>query len=264
MDVAISKVLGSSLHSWQWQFMRASKSVHILKPGQRVHLLPPCSVTLKYNRWNPGRTQLFADIRSALLGCSNTSQCALLSSTVTPAPATRANQTSELSSASLSQDCRDWDLEGWRVVLQDTGEEVGCVEEVLGIGCTSGGNAAVYEYSMLKVVDDINSPGLEVLVPWVDDIVKELDSRTHVVLIKPPDGLLELARRPEVLRNIRISLRRFGLHTEGQVEPHMPTRSQLHLAGEHELVEMIMAAGGFPSVAQALGFYSKRRPVGFW
>lgn len=81
-------------------------------------------------------------------------------------------------------DCRDWDLEGWRVVLQDTGEEVGCVEEVLGIGCTSGGNAAVYEYSMLKVVDDINSPGLEVLVPWVDDIVKELDSRNHVVLIK--------------------------------------------------------------------------------
>lgn len=68
MDVAISKVLGSSLHSWQWQFMRASKSVHILKPGQRVRLLPPCSVTLRYNRWNPGRTQLFADIRSALLG----------------------------------------------------------------------------------------------------------------------------------------------------------------------------------------------------
>lgn len=168
---------------------------------------------------------------------------------------------SELKPSPSAQDIRDWDLEGWEVVLEETGEGVGRVEEVLSLA--SYWDPSVVEYCLLKVFDS-SSPGIEYLIPWVEDVVKEVDAKAQCILIKPPEGLLELAKRPELLRKIRVALENFGLHTEGQAEPHMPTRRQLQAAGEHKLVEMIVAAGGFSSVAQDLRFRTKRRPVGFW
>lgn len=168
---------------------------------------------------------------------------------------------SELTPSPSAQDLLDWDLEGWEVVLEETGETVGRVEEVLSLA--SFWDPSVVEYCLLKVFDS-SSPGIEYLIPWVEDVVREIDSKAQSILIKPPEGLLELAKRPELLRKIRIALETFGLHTEGQKEPHMPTRRQLQAAGEHKLVEMIVAAGGFSSVAQDLRLRTKRRPVGFW
>ncbi|KAG0600498.1 hypothetical protein M758_11G039200 [Ceratodon purpureus] len=168
---------------------------------------------------------------------------------------------SELKPSPSAQDIRECDLEGWEVVLEETTEVVGRVEEVLSLA--SFWDPSVVEYCLLKVFD-MSSPGIEYLIPWVEDVVKEVDSVGRRVFIKPPEGLLELAKRPELLRKIRIALEEFGLHTEGQTEPHMPTRRQLQAAGEHKLVEMIVAAGGFSSVAQDLRLRTKRRPVGFW
>ncbi|XP_024374746.1 uncharacterized protein [Physcomitrium patens] len=167
----------------------------------------------------------------------------------------------ELRMSPSAQDILEWDLEGWKVVLEETGEVVGRVEEVLNL--CSFWDPSVVEYCMLKVFDS-NSPGIEYLIPWVEDIVKEVDCNAERIFIKPPEGLLELAKRPELLRKIRTALEEFGLHTEGQKEPHMPTRRQLQAAGEYELVEMIMDAGGFSSVAQDLRLRTKRRPVGYW
>ncbi|KAG0595536.1 hypothetical protein M758_UG174800 [Ceratodon purpureus] len=76
-----------------------------------------------------------------------------------------------------------------------------------------------------------SSPGIECLIPWVEDVVKEVDSAGRRVFIKPLEGLLELAKRPELLRKIRIALEEFSSHTEGQKEPHMPTWHQLQAAG---------------------------------
>ena len=44
----------------------------------------------------------------------------------------------------------------------------------------------------------------------------------------------------------------------------MPTRAQLETAGHATLAADIAAAGGFASVATALGLRARRRPDGFW
>lgn len=78
-------------------------------------------------------------------------------------------------------DIRDWDLEGWEVVLAETGEAVGRVEEVLSLA--SFWDPSVVEYCLLRVFD-ISSPGIEYLIPWVEDVVKEVDSEGHCIFIK--------------------------------------------------------------------------------
>eukprot|EP00850_Spirogloea_muscicola_P010463 SM000061S19290 [mRNA] locus=s61:535723:539610:- [translate_table: standard] len=47
-------------------------------------------------------------------------------------------------------------------------------------------------------------------------------------------------------------------------QPYMPTRRQLVAAGRQDIVARIAAAGGFLSVAAALGLRARRRPNGFW
>eukprot|EP00850_Spirogloea_muscicola_P007058 SM000035S13038 [mRNA] locus=s35:59115:63032:+ [translate_table: standard] len=47
-------------------------------------------------------------------------------------------------------------------------------------------------------------------------------------------------------------------------QPYMPTRRQLVAAGRQDIVARIAAAGGFLSVAEALGLRARRRPNGFW
>jgi ribosomal 30S subunit maturation factor RimM len=81
----------------------------------------------------------------------------------------------------LGLDIRDWDLEGWEVVLEETGEAVGRVEEVLSLA--SYWDPSVVEYCLLKVFDS-SSPGIEYLIPWVEDVVKEVDAKAQCILIK--------------------------------------------------------------------------------
>ncbi|KAL2622883.1 hypothetical protein R1flu_003088 [Riccia fluitans] len=200
------------------------------------------------------------------------------------------------------------DVQGWKVLRYETGENIGVVDEIIHIG--SPGSHEIYE-SVLKLVQ-LSTPnttlneeessdeedGLEFLVPLVEDIVKGIDIKLRCLFIKPPEGLLELARIPEILRRLEPQLLKFCQHQSAgiqscldsaeadqstrfsedarqlvawsrRVRPHsrdifMPTRRQLLSAGRHDLVEEIMAAGGFLSVAQALRLRSRRRPVGFW
>lgn len=221
-------------------------------------VLAPCSVALRRGvqispydlKWGGFRLREFYRCLRACRGPLPLSVACL-----------QVEPSSELKASPSAQDILDWNLEGWKVVLEETGEAVGRVEEVLSLA--SFWDPSVVEYCLLKVFDS-SSPGIEYLIPWVEDVVKEVDAKAQCILIKPPEGLLELAKRPELLRKIRVALETFGLHTEGQKEPHMPTRRQLQAAREQKLVEMIVAAGGFSSVAQDLRFRTKRRPVGFW
>ena len=48
------------------------------------------------------------------------------------------------------------------------------------------------------------------------------------------------------------------------IHVNLPTREELETRGEHKLVQAILAAGGFTTVAHKLGFRTKRRPNGFW
>jgi hypothetical protein len=114
---------------------------------------------------------------------------------------------SEVKASPSTQDILDWDLEGWKVVLDETGEAVGRVEEVLSLA--SYWDPSVVEYCLVRVFDS-SSPSIEYLILWVADVVKEEDIKAQCILIKPPDGLLELAKRPELLRKIRIELESFG------------------------------------------------------
>ncbi|KAG0606388.1 hypothetical protein M758_9G137200 [Ceratodon purpureus] len=78
-------------------------------------------------------------------------------------------------------DIRECDLEGWEVVLEETTEVVGRVEEVLSLA--SFWDPSVVEYCLIKVFD-MSSPGIEYLIPWVEDVVKEVDSVGRRVFIK--------------------------------------------------------------------------------
>ncbi|KAG6550698.1 hypothetical protein Mapa_007795 [Marchantia paleacea] len=204
------------------------------------------------------------------------------------------------------------DVQGWKVLRNETGEQVGIVDEIIHIG--PSGSDEIFE-SVLKLIqvsppeakprylsneaeDSDDVEGLEFLVPLVEDIVKGVDINLKCLFITPPAGLLELARIPEILKRLEPQLLDFCQHqnagilscldsVESQqstrfsedakqlvawsrsIQPHnrdvfMPTRRQLVSAGRQDLVEEIMAAGGFLSVAQALGLRSRRRPVGFW
>lgn len=67
------------------------------------------------------------------------------------------------------------------MVLDETGEAVGRVEEVLSLA--SYWDPSVVEYCLLRVFDS-SSPGIEYLIPWVDDVVKEVDIKAQCILIK--------------------------------------------------------------------------------
>ena len=71
----------------------------------------------------------------------------------------------------------DWELEGCTVKAGDT--SIGQVQSILKTGGTE----------ILVIADD---SGKEQLVPLAADIVVKIDTAARVILIDPPEGLLEL------------------------------------------------------------------------
>lgn len=192
---------------------------------------------------------------------------------------------------------------GWSVEVEGKGE-VGKVVEILHIGkAGSIGEEATYEYvlkvSQASVVgsselrsreQDLSNRlehfGTEILLPIVDEFVKHVDAKQKRLLVKPPDGLLELANRPEAIRQLLPEIQQFcrrharflqerfrgnkmikcdaSADLEQMVYTYMPTRAQLQAVGRFDLARRIQATGGFLFVAQCLGLKSTRRPNGFW
>lgn len=197
------------------------------------------------------------------------------------------------------------DVFGWSVEVEGEGK-VGKVIEILHIGRAGSniGECSPYEY-LLKVfqspVDALKTSrelgqasidkyeelsGTEVLIPIVDEFVRHVDTKRRCLQVQPPKGLLELARRPEVIRRLRPEIQLFcqrhakflqdrfienqkirydsSVDLQEIVHMYMPTRDQLQAVGRFDLIRRIKAAGGFLFVAQALGLKSTRRPNGFW
>jgi 16S rRNA processing protein RimM len=73
----------------------------------------------------------------------------------------------------------DWEFEGCSVVDLD-GKQVGKVSEVMRLGG---------EIETLAVV---NAVGKTIVIPMVEEIVKEVDLVGREIRIDPPEGLLEL------------------------------------------------------------------------
>ncbi|WP_149359982.1 ribosome maturation factor RimM [Lolliginicoccus suaedae] len=73
----------------------------------------------------------------------------------------------------------DHELEGLRAFLRDGGAELGTVREVL--------HTAAGELLAITTTE-----GKEVLVPFVTEIVPDIDLAAGRITIAPPDGLLEL------------------------------------------------------------------------
>jgi 16S rRNA processing protein RimM len=71
----------------------------------------------------------------------------------------------------------DWELEGCTVKVGD--KSIGQVRSVMRTGGTE----------ILVITDD---SGKEQLVPLAAEIVVEIDKAARVILIDPPDGLLDL------------------------------------------------------------------------
>ncbi len=74
------------------------------------------------------------------------------------------------------------DLMGLRVVLHDTGDELG---SIVAVDTSSG-----QELWGIATVD-----GYEILLPAVPEFVREIDIKHGLVRISPPEGLLELYRQ---------------------------------------------------------------------
>ena len=71
----------------------------------------------------------------------------------------------------------DWELEGCTVKVGD--ETIGKVQSVIKTGGTE----------ILRITDE---NGKEQLVPLVDSIVVEIDTAGKLIVVDPPDGLLDL------------------------------------------------------------------------
>lgn len=127
-------------------------------------------------------------------------------------------------------------LEGFSVVLAGTAEEVGVVEEVIGAG-GQGGQALLRVVAYrpnpfakppasrraagaaddpagagkdLNRADSSSSAAAAVatskevhFIPYVRDIVPQVDRKAGVVYVSPPEGLLELGRRQMLLEHLR-------------------------------------------------------------
>jgi 16S rRNA processing protein RimM len=70
-----------------------------------------------------------------------------------------------------------WQLEGCRVVTED-GRDVGCVTRI--------------EHGPAQDLWVVADGGIERLIPAVPEIVSEVDLAARRVVIRPPEGLLEL------------------------------------------------------------------------
>ncbi|CAK0783921.1 hypothetical protein CVIRNUC_007121 [Coccomyxa viridis] len=105
-------------------------------------------------------------------------------------------------------------------------------------------------------------------IPYVPQIVQQVNDIERELLVKAPTGLLSLGREKAALAYVEPLLRAF---MQQQQTPEgaahgapMPTRSELLAAGQQHLVRAIQHAGGFLTVAQLLGLRCKRRPPGYW
>eukprot|EP00249_Psilotum_nudum_P007450 c20565_g1_i3 orf=189-1175(+) len=214
------------------------------------------------------------------------------------------------------------DVCGWSVVFEGKGD-VGKVTEIVQVkrvGSTFDwdNEDSTYEF-MLKVTQTSNWVedrklgmagmrrrlvnvrngnrdkqllGTEYLIPIVDAFFREVDARKKRLVILPPQGLIELGKRPEAVRKLHPVILEFcqrhagilkerftarnkrnnkfkysqmsDVEIEDIVCSYMPTRDQLQAAGRWDLIKQIKAAGGFLFVAHALNLKSRRRPDGFW
>ena len=89
------------------------------------------------------------------------------------------------------------DLEGLRVVLQETGADVGVVVDVFrGAGSHDLLKVSVPPLPSPEGEDEQKrGPGEHVFVPFVKDIVPVVDMQRGVLEITPPPGLLELRQK---------------------------------------------------------------------
>ncbi|MCO5586850.1 hypothetical protein L7F22_040795 [Adiantum nelumboides] len=198
------------------------------------------------------------------------------------------------------------DVFGWRVEADGKGE-VGKVAEIVHVGRSGVGEDATttpYEY-LLKVVrpfssemessltmaasnayDQLESREIKILIPIVNEFMQYIDPVKKRLLVKPPDGLLELAARPEAIAKLQLEIELFckryanfleerfigskkvqgtcSIDYQKIVRSYMPTREQMFAVGRADLVRQIKDAGGFLYVAHALGLKTTRRPNGFW
>ena len=105
------------------------------------------------------------------------------------------------------------------------------------------------------------------LIPWAPSIVQCVDHATKRLHIIPTPGLLELGRQQGLLQRLKPELEALGKPPSDSLakrlgQRYMPTKKQLVAAGRQDLVKLVMAAGGFISVAQLLGLRARRRPEG--
>ncbi|KAI5057305.1 hypothetical protein GOP47_0027320 [Adiantum capillus-veneris] len=201
------------------------------------------------------------------------------------------------------------DVFGWSVDADGKGE-VGKVAEIVHVGRLGAGEDGTitpYEY-LLKVVrpfsieeesgqrslapvasnhyDLLGAREIKILIPIVNEFMQHIDPVKKRLLVKPPDGLLELAARPEAIAKlqpeIQLFCKRYASFLEERfigrkkisrtgctdyqkvVFSYMPTREQMFAVGRADLVRRIKDAGGFLYVAHALGLKTTRRPNGFW
>ena len=141
------------------------------------------------------------------------------------------------------------------------------------------------------------------LIPYaVPDIVRSARvgvGQISTLSIAPPPGLLDLGRRRLLIGYLGPRLRAAAATAAAAAESEagagdggdgrrtrrqggsgrgtshqapssassgllMPTRAQLEAAGEGDLARDVADAGGFASVALAVGLRARRRPVGYW
>lgn len=148
--------------------------------------------------------------------------------------------------------------------------EIGVVEDVLAMTETGQAQPLLHVCAPFDAQQQVEGdPREEHLIPYVPQIVPHVDTKSGVVYVQPPAGLLQLGRQQLQLRTLQRDLEPFthppplGLLSRLGLRL-MPTPAQLEEAGRRDLVGAVRRAGGFLEVAQALGLRSQRKPAGFW
>ena len=112
------------------------------------------------------------------------------------------------------------------------------------------------------------------LIPLVPSIVPVIDAEKELIVLSPPQGLLDLGRRQAALARIDRLLRKSGIVSsvymespdglQEELKPRMPTRRELEEMGRYDIVKLVLDNGGFLDVAQCLGYRGRRKPPGYW
>ena len=151
---------------------------------------------------------------------------------------------------------------GWRALLCDDDGDVGRAGSVLGdvrdMRFTGGAGAV---NALLVVFDGARN----ILIPYVEDIVRSLDAQRREVWLCPPEGLLDLdaGDTDVVLHNVRRMLAEYCVRT-GADPTQMPKAAELQAAGERGLLRAMRRLGGLAETAEILGMAATCKPKGYW